>query len=95
MRKIGSIYLAAVIWIMLGAVLDYNRFSGEKSIFITYPGELIIAWTSLGLILLILLIILRIQKRIESRIFVTQIIMLMLGMLVPFVFLFLLMSQLQ
>ena len=95
MKNLGSVYLVGEVCVLLGMLLYHKLNNLENSIFLTLPGQLVMGYAFVGIIFIILLAIFRSQRRIGSRRFYGQITLLVLGILIPFLVLFFVVSQLH
>ena len=95
MRKIGSVYLLFEILVLLFGIIDYNWIKKDNSIVLKYIGELVTAFSCIGILLGIILLISWISKRIEPKYFTRQIFFIVLGIVLPFIILYSMISQLH
>jgi len=95
MKNLGSVYMVGEICILVSMVLYHKLNDLENSIFLTFPGRLVMGYAFVGIIFIILLAIFRSQRRIGSRRFYGQITLLVLGIVIPFIVLFFIISQLH
>jgi hypothetical protein len=88
-------YIAFEIIVLFGGLTDYYFFHRSDSFLFKYIGEIVVTLSSVGLLMLVALIILRIIKRETQFYFLRNVGLLLLGILGPFIFLYVIISKLR
>ena len=95
MKNIGGLYLISEIGILGFGLIDHYWLHRANSIVFKYIGELVTALSCISLLIGIILLVSWIRKKIETKYFTRQIIFLVIGMILPFIFLYSMLSQLK
>jgi len=94
-KNSGTIYLVSEIVVLLLVCLDHYLIHKANSIFFDYIGELMVFLSGIGVCLGVFLFILWKRKDIETKWFIRQIVLLLIGAVLPFIFLYSMLSQLD
>jgi hypothetical protein len=95
MKNIGGVYLISEIGLLLFGLIDHYWIHRANSIVFKYIGELVTVLSCIGLLIGIILLISWMRKNLETNYFIRQIILIIIGIVLPFIFLYSMLSQLH
>jgi hypothetical protein len=95
MKRIGAVYLTLEIGILLFGLIDHYWLHKANSKVFKYIGELVTVLSCIGLFIGIILLVSWIRKNLETKHFTRQIILIVIGIVLPFIFLYSILSQLH
>lgn len=94
-NKIGEIYLYVELMVFLLGLLDNYYFHKEEPVFFAYLEEIVVGLSIIGGCFLIILLGMRLNQIISKKIFVSQCLILLLTIVLPFVFVMFIVSMLH
>jgi hypothetical protein len=92
---VSIVYIVFEIIVLFGGLTDYYFFHNEDSFLFKYIRVIVITLRSVGLVMLTALTILRIIKKVTQFDFLRNVGLLLLGILGPFLFLYIIISELH
>jgi hypothetical protein len=95
MRKIGTIYLITEIVILISGLIDHYWIHKSNSIFFRHIGILTTVLSCIGIILFIISLIIRMNKKHDIKNIKIEMALIILSIVLPFIFLYTMLSQLH